>query len=111
VHDQWCEVRRDPSGQRGGFLGLVRGGIASGVRDVDPNSEISQQEVFGPVLTGPWPSRCGCGCGRGNVTVNGKSHFGITSPFGGTKQSGLGRHNGDEGYREYLEGKTIGMPE
>jgi acyl-CoA reductase-like NAD-dependent aldehyde dehydrogenase len=47
----------------------------------------------------------------GNVTINGKSHFGITSPFGGTRQSGLGRRNGDEGYREYLEGKTIGMPE
>jgi aldehyde dehydrogenase (NAD+) len=47
----------------------------------------------------------------GNVTINGKSHFGITSPFGGTKQSGLGRRNGDEGYLEYLEGKTIGMPE
>jgi acyl-CoA reductase-like NAD-dependent aldehyde dehydrogenase len=46
----------------------------------------------------------------GNVTINGKSHFGITSPFGGTKQSGLGRRNGDEGYREYLEGKTIGLP-
>ncbi len=39
----------------------------------------------------------------GNVTINGKSHFGITSPFGGTKQSGLGYRNGDEGYKEYLE--------
>ena len=47
----------------------------------------------------------------GNVTINGKSHFGITSPFGGTKQSGLGYRNGEEGYKEYLEAKTIGMPE
>ncbi|HOW93455.1 MAG TPA: aldehyde dehydrogenase family protein, partial [Mycolicibacterium fallax] len=46
----------------------------------------------------------------GNVTVNGRSHFGLTSPFGGTKQSGLGRRNGDEGFREYLEIKTIGHP-
>ena len=47
----------------------------------------------------------------GNVTINGKSHFGITSPFGGTKQSGLGYRNGEEGYKEYLEAKTIGMPD
>ena len=46
----------------------------------------------------------------GNVTINAKSHFGISSPFGGTKQSGLGRRNGDEGYRENLEGKTIDVP-
>jgi acyl-CoA reductase-like NAD-dependent aldehyde dehydrogenase len=47
----------------------------------------------------------------GNVTINSKSHFGITSPFGGTKQSGLGYRNGEEGYKEYLEAKTIGMPD
>ena len=44
----------------------------------------------------------------GSVTTNGHSFFGITSPFGGTKQSGLGHRNGDEGYREYLNMKTIG---
>lgn len=47
----------------------------------------------------------------GNVTINGKSHFGIDSPFGGTGQSGLGYRNGDLGYREYLHTKTIGLPE
>ncbi len=47
----------------------------------------------------------------GNVTINGKSHFGINSPFGGTKQSGLGYRNGEEGFKEYLEAKTIGLPE
>jgi acyl-CoA reductase-like NAD-dependent aldehyde dehydrogenase len=45
------------------------------------------------------------------VTINGKSHFGIGSPFGGTKQSGLGYRNGEEGYKEYLEAKTIGLPD
>lgn len=50
------------------------------------------------------------GAGTGNFIINGKSHFGITSPFGRTKQSGLGRRNGDEGFREYLERKTIGLP-
>jgi aldehyde dehydrogenase (NAD+) len=149
--------------QRHKVLGLIKSGIESGGRlvtgggipehlpvgyyvqptliaDVDPNSHISQEEIFGPVLTvtaydsddeavaiannsiyglsGEVSSgdvdRAMAVAKRmrtGNVTINGKSHFGITSPFGGTKQSGLGRRNGDEGYREYLEAKTIGLPE
>jgi aldehyde dehydrogenase (NAD+) len=149
--------------QRRKVLGLIKGGIESGARlvtgggipenlqtgyyvqptllaDVDPDSQISQEEIFGPVLTvTPYDTdddaiaiannsiyglsgevssgdvdRAMAVAYRmrtGNVTINGKSHFGITSPFGGTKQSGLGRRNGDEGYREYLEGKTIGLPE
>lgn len=108
--------------------------------DVDPNARVAQEEIFGPVLTvtgydtedeavaiannsiyglsGEVSSvdvdralRVAQRMRTGNVTINSRSHFGITSPFGGTKQSGLGRRNGDEGYREYLESKTIGMPE
>lgn len=149
--------------QRQKVLGLVRGGIVAGARlvtgggipenlpvgyyvqptllaDVDPASQIAQEEIFGPVLTvtpydtdddavaiannsiyglsgevsGGDVDRAFAVATRmrtGNVTINGKSHFGITNPFGGTKQSGLGRRNGDEGYREYLEGKTIGLPQ
>ncbi len=149
--------------QRQKVLGLIRGGVAAGARlvtgggipenlpvgyyvqptllaDVDPNSQISQEEIFGPVLTvTPYDTDADAVAvannsiyglsgevssgdvdramavamrmRTGNVTINGMSHFGNTSPFGGTKQSGLGRRNGDEGYREYLEGKTIGLPE
>jgi aldehyde dehydrogenase (NAD+) len=108
--------------------------------DVDPDSPVAQEEIFGPVLTvtpydtddeaiaianntiyglsGEVSSRdvdrapdVAMRMRTGNVTINGKSHFGITSPFGGTKQSGLGYRNGEEGYKEYLEAKTIGMPE
>ena len=108
--------------------------------DVDPDSEIAQEEVFGPVLavipygtddeavaiannsiyglSGQVSSgdvdRAFAVATRmrtGNVTINGRSHFGIGSPFGGTKQSGLGYRNGAEGYREYLAAKTIGMPD
>ena len=148
--------------QRQKVLGLIESGVESGARlvtgggvpeslpvgyyvsptllaDVDPDSRIAQEEIFGPVLTvTPYDTdddavaiannsiyglsgevssgdvdRAMAIARRmrtGNVTINGKSHFGITSPFGGTKQSGLGRRNGDEGYREYLEGKTIGLP-
>jgi acyl-CoA reductase-like NAD-dependent aldehyde dehydrogenase len=108
--------------------------------DVDPNARIAQEEIFGPVLTvtgydtdddavaiannsiyglsgevssGDVDRALGVAqrMRTGNVTINGKSHFGITSPFGGTKQSGLGRRNGSEGFLEYLESKTIGLPE
>ncbi len=148
--------------QRQKVLGLIRSGIDSGARlvtgggvpddlpvgyftqptllaDVDPDSQVAQEEIFGPVLTvipydsddeavaiannsiyglsgevtGVDTERAFCIARRirtGNVTVNGRSHFGITSPFGGTKQSGLGRRNGDEGFTEYLEIKTIGHP-
>jgi acyl-CoA reductase-like NAD-dependent aldehyde dehydrogenase len=47
----------------------------------------------------------------GTVTVNGGSYFGLTSPLGGYKQSGLGRRNGEHGFEEYMELKTIGLPE
>ncbi|MCB0928675.1 MAG: aldehyde dehydrogenase family protein [Mycolicibacterium insubricum] len=148
--------------QRQKVLGLIRGGIDDGARlvtgggipedlpvgyytqptllaDVDPNSQVAQEEIFGPVLTViPYDSddeavaiannsiyglsgevssadndRAFALARRlrtGNVTVNSRSHFGLTSPFGGTRQSGLGRRNGDEGFREYLEIKTIGHP-
>ncbi|MBO0677158.1 aldehyde dehydrogenase family protein [Mycolicibacterium sp. S2-37] len=149
--------------QRQKVLGLIRSGIDSGARlitgggvpeqfprgyytqatllaDVDPDSQVAQDEIFGPVLTvtpyegddeavaianntiyglsgevsGGDVDRAFAVATRmrtGNVTINGKSHFGITSPFGGTKQSGLGYRNGEEGFKEYLEAKTIGMPE
>lgn len=149
--------------QRQKVLGLIGSGLESGARlvtggdipenlpngyyvaptllaDVDPNSQVAQEEIFGPVLTvtgydtedeaiaiannsiyGLSGEVSSADVDRalavaqrmrtGNVTINAKSHFGITSPFGGTKQSGLGRRNGAEGFREYLESKTIGLPE
>ena len=149
--------------QRQKVLGLIKSGIDSGARlvtgggvpenlpvgyyvqptllaDVDPDSQVAQEEIFGPVLTvTPYDTddeavaianntiyglsgevssgdvdrafEVAKRMRTGNVTINGKSHFGIGSPFGGTKQSGLGYRNGEEGYKEYLEAKTIGMPE
>ena len=149
--------------QRQKVLGLIKSGIDSGARlvtgggipenlptgyyvqptllaDVDPDSQVAQEEIFGPVLTvTPYDTddeavaianntiyglsgevssadvdrafEVAKRMRTGNVTINGKSHFGITSPFGGTKQSGLGYRNGEEGYKEYLEAKTIGMPD
>lgn len=149
--------------QRQKVLGLIRSGLDSGARlvtgggvpenlpvgyytqptllaDVDPDSQVAQEEIFGPVLTvTPYDTdddavaianntiyglsgevssadvdrafSVATRMRTGNVTINGKSHFGIDSPFGGTKQSGLGYRNGTQGYTEYLAIKTIGMPE
>jgi acyl-CoA reductase-like NAD-dependent aldehyde dehydrogenase len=109
------------------------------LRDVDPASEIAQEEIFGPVITvSPYETedeaiaianntiyglsgevtsasteralRVAARVRTGTMTVNGGSFFGVTSPLGGYKQSGLGRRNGVQGFEEYLEIKTIGLP-
>ena len=46
----------------------------------------------------------------GTVGINGGQWFGVDSPFGGYKQSGLGRENGVQGFEEFLETKTVGLP-
>ena len=107
--------------------------------DVDPDSTIAQEEIFGPVLTViPYTddddavriannSRYGLSGAvssasldralavarrirTGTISVNGGQWFGPDSPFGGYKESGLGREHGVPGFEEYLETKTIGLP-
>jgi len=43
----------------------------------------------------------------GTLSVNGAAWFHVDTPFGGYKQSGLGRENGELGFEEYLETKVI----
>ncbi len=45
----------------------------------------------------------------GTVNVNGGNFYGPDAPFGGYKQSGIGREMGTEGFEEYLETKTIAI--
>src|SRR5207244_2952287 len=45
----------------------------------------------------------------GTLSVNGGMWFGVDAPFGGYRQSGVGRENGLEGFEEYLEVKTVGL--
>jgi aldehyde dehydrogenase (NAD+) len=107
--------------------------------DVDPDSTIAQEEIFGPVLSVvPFDddddavriannSRYGLSGSvnsasldravsvarrirTGTVAVNGGQWFGPDSPFGGYKESGLGREHGVAGFEEYLETKTLGLP-
>lgn len=106
---------------------------------VDPDSEIAQDEVFGPVLVvigfdddddavrianNSIYGLAGAVFSRdqdralsvarriraGSFSVNGGNYFGADSPFGGFKQSGVGREMGVAGLEEFLEGKTFAVP-
>jgi aldehyde dehydrogenase (NAD+) len=107
--------------------------------DVSPDATIAQEEIFGPVLAViPYEdeedavrianhSRYGLSGAvhagsleramrvakrirTGTLSVNGGGWFGPDSPFGGYKESGLGREHGVAGFEEYLQTKTIGYP-
>jgi len=104
---------------------------------VDNSTAIAQHEVFGPVLivlpfdnddeavriandsayglAGAVISRSmerGMNIARrirtGSFGVNGGMFYGADAPFGGYKNSGVGRQCGIEGFQQYLETKTIG---
>ncbi|MBY4039216.1 aldehyde dehydrogenase family protein [Rhodococcus fascians] len=109
------------------------------VAGIDENSEIAQEEVFGPLLAilafdddddavrmannsvyglsgavySSDTDRALAVASRirtGTVGVNGAQWFDPNSPFGGYKQSGLGREWGTEGLDDFLEVKTIAVP-
>jgi aldehyde dehydrogenase (NAD+) len=103
---------------------------------VDPDSEIAQEEAFGPVLAvigydgdddavriannsvyglsgGVYSAdteRAIAVARRirtGTVSINGGSYYAPDAPFGGYKQSGIGREMGVAGLEEFLERKTL----
>ncbi len=105
--------------------------------DVSADSHIAQEEVFGPVLTvlryrddddavaiannsayglggAVWGSDIDRAVGiarrirTGQVSINGTIPG--DAPFGGFKQSGIGREGGVMGLRAYMEPKAIGIP-
>ena len=42
----------------------------------------------------------------GTVNIN-NGNFSIEVPFGGYRQSGLGRENGEDGFGEFMETKSL----
>jgi aldehyde dehydrogenase (NAD+) len=46
----------------------------------------------------------------GTLGLNGGIWYGADAPFGGYKESGVGREHGLEGFREYLQTKAIAYP-
>jgi aldehyde dehydrogenase (NAD+) len=104
--------------------------------DVRNDMRIAQEEIFGPVVAvlrfsseeeaisiandsiyglagGVWSGDMDRGlrvAGRvrtGSISVNGGGG-GIETPYGGYKQSGIGREFGEWAYREYTETKSLG---
>jgi aldehyde dehydrogenase (NAD+) len=107
--------------------------------NVDENSAVAQDELFGPVLvvlphdgdedairvannsifglSGAVLSadrERALAVGRriraGTMSINGGVYYGPDSPFGGYKQSGIGREMGVAGLDEFLERKTFAEP-
>jgi len=46
----------------------------------------------------------------GSISVNGGAPYGADLPFGGYKDSGIGRQNGVAGFDQYLEVKSVAWP-
>jgi aldehyde dehydrogenase (NAD+) len=107
--------------------------------DVDPDATVAQEEIFGPVLcaipfdddddavriannsiyglsgavSSASEERALAVARRirtGTLSVNGAQWFDVDTPFGGYRQSGLGRENGLQGFEEYLETKVMALP-
>ena len=106
--------------------------------DVSNDMRIAQEEIFGPLLAvipfeddddavriandSPYglsgaiqsgdPERALRLARRirtGTMSINGGAYFGPDAPFGGYKQSGMGREMGLEGFEEFLQTKTIAL--
>jgi aldehyde dehydrogenase (NAD+) len=109
------------------------------IAELDNSARTAREEIFGPVLvvlahdgdedavriandspyglsgsvTSADPARAQRVAARirtGTVSVNGGVWFAADAPFGGYKQSGLGREMGVAGLEEYLETKLIAEP-
>ena len=107
--------------------------------DVSNDMTIAQEEIFGPVLCIiPYDTeedairiandsinglagaifskdqeralRVARRIRTGTMNINGAAFFSADAPFGGYKQSGVGREMGPEGFEEYLQTKTVAIP-
>jgi aldehyde dehydrogenase (NAD+) len=106
--------------------------------DVTNDMRIAQEEIFGPVLaviayeddedavrianesiyglsgailgSAPRALAMARRIRAGTLNVNGANFFAPDSPFGGYKQSGVGREMGVAGLEEYLQLKTVAVP-
>ncbi|MGV9746664.1 aldehyde dehydrogenase [Rhodococcus zopfii] len=109
------------------------------IAGLDNSSRVAQEEIFGPVLVilphdgdddavhiandspyglsgsvwGTDPDRVAhvvAGIRTGTLGVNGGIWYAADAPFGGYKQSGIGREMGVAGFEEYLETKLVAEP-
>lgn len=103
---------------------------------VNNQAQICQEEIFGPVLVvlpfddeddlvaqandSPYGLACGLWTSdyrrawrvarrieAGTVWINTYKKFSISTPFGGVKESGMGREKGRQGVRAYMQQKSL----
>lgn len=106
------------------------------IEDLPPNARACREEIFGPVLValpfddedalvaqandsvyglaaGIWTGdyrralRLAARLEAGTVWINTYKKFSISTPFGGFKESGLGREKGRQGLLAYMQQKSI----
>jgi aldehyde dehydrogenase (NAD+) len=123
-----------PAGRDKGFF--IEPTLISGLGN---DSRVAREEIFGPVLVilphdgdedairiandspyglsgavhGTDPERIRrvvAGIRTGTLAVNGGVWYSVDAPFGGYKQSGIGREMGVAGFEEYLETKLVAEP-
>ncbi|MFJ2837679.1 aldehyde dehydrogenase [Nocardia sp. NPDC087230] len=123
-----------PANQERGFF--IEPTLIAGLGN---SATVAQEEIFGPVLVviphdgdddairlandspyglsgsvwGTDPARVErvvAGVRTGTLSVNGGLWYHADAPFGGYKQSGIGREMGVAGFEEYLETKLVATP-
>ncbi|CAG9129120.1 unnamed protein product [Plutella xylostella] len=129
-----CGARLVAGGERKGNKGFyIQPTVFADVKD---DMKIAREEIFGPVqsilkfetfdeiVDRANNSNYGLGAGvitndittamsfvrhvrAGSVWVNTYEHVTCQTPFGGFKDSGIGREMGEEGIQQYLENKTV----
>lgn len=127
-----CGGGRSPGRERGFFIDPTV------VVGLDNSARVAREEIFGPVLTvieydgddqavdiandSPYGLSGAVYSGdeerawdiasrvrTGTMGINGGVWFASDAPFGGYKQSGIGREMGVLGFEEYLESKTVAV--
>lgn len=124
------EMPDDPALSGGAFY------LPTILTGVDNTAQVCREEIFGPVLVAmPFDNEddlvvqandsvYGLACGiwtrdlrrawrlarrieAGTIWINTYKQFSISTPFGGFKESGLGREKGREGIRGYMQQKSV----
>ena len=124
------EAPADPALSKGSYF------LPTLIEGLDNRARVCQEEIFGPVLVampfddeaeliamandsvyglaaGIWSRdfpralRLARALEAGTVWINTYKTFSISTPFGGFKESGLGREKGMQGIKAYMQQKSI----
>jgi len=107
-------VRPEMSVMRDEIFGPVVCALRFGDEDLDAIARVANDTSYG-LSAYIWTSNVSTAhklasrIKAGSISVNGGAGMDFTMPFGGFKQSGLGREHGREGAEAYTETKTVSI--